>query len=354
VSTPAGPPQPERNPRPRQGQPQHRPPPNRHQGAVPPQGRGAQANRPQNQPSNRPPQNNARPPAANQPAANQQARPPQNRPAGPPPQGPQQAPKNKNAPRAAYRTGPLPADMPIFDPTQPSFWQRIKYPLRWLMIAGGLIAVLTLFKRYELGSYFNPDQVQAWLAPFGVWAPAVFIGIFVVAMLLMVIPYSLMCGIGALFFGLAWGTLWSVLGATLGAIAVYSFSKLLGQGIIRKQAGNPRWENLNQRLDKDGFYYLLLVRGLAILPFNLLNFACAFTAIKMRHFIFANLIGLIPSAFVYGYGTQLLLDPTVSKTQLALLIGIVLLVVVPPIVFRQARRSRRKEQKKRIQKAFID
>lgn len=242
--------------------------------------------------------------------------------------------------------------MQIFDPTQPSFWQRIKYPLRWLAIAGLIIALIVLFKRFELGSYFSPEQIQEWLAPFGQWAPAVFIGLFVVAMMLMVIPYSLMCGVGALFFGLAWGTLWSVLGATLGAIAVYSLSKVLGKAIIHKQAGNPRWENLNQRLEKDGFYYLLLVRTLAILPFNLLNFACAFTAIKLRHFVFANLIGLIPSAFVYGYGTQLLLDPSISKTQLAWLIGIVLLVVVPPIVFRQARRFKRKEQKTRVQKAL--
>jgi uncharacterized membrane protein YdjX (TVP38/TMEM64 family) len=242
--------------------------------------------------------------------------------------------------------------MPIFDPTQPSFWQQLKYPLRWLAIAGILVALIVLFKRFELGSYFSQEQIQTWLEPFGQWAPAAFIGLFVVAMLLMVIPYWLMCGMGALFFGVAWGTLWSVLGATLGAIAVYSLSKLLGQAIIRKQAGNQRWENLNKRLEKDGFYYLLLVRTLAILPFNLLNFACAFTAIKLRHFVLANLIGLIPSALVYGYGTQLLRDPSISKTQLAWLVGIVLLVVVPPIVFRQARRSRRKEQKSRIEKAF--
>lgn len=276
--------------------------------------------------------------------------PSRDKPTAPPHKPAPQRPGNAAA-KAQYRTGPLPADMPIFDPTQPSFWQRIKYPLRWLLIAGLLIAGIVLFKRYELGSYLNQEQIQAWLAPFGPWAPAAFIGIFVVAIVLM-IPFSVMAGLGALFFGLAWGTLWNVLGGTLGALVVYALSRLLGQGVIRKQAGNPRWENLNQRLERDGFYYLLLVRTLAILPFNLLNFACAFTAIKLRHFILANLVGLILPGLVYGYGTRILLDPNTSKTQLAWLIGIVLLVVVPPIVFRQSRRFKRKEQKARIQKAF--
>lgn len=276
----------------------------------------------------------------------------------PSPQGPSGGKVSQGRPSAPtpatpiYRTGPLPAELDLFDPTQPSFWQRIKYPLRWLLIAGLLIVAIVLFKRYELGSYLNQEQIQAWLAPFGGWAPLIFMALFVGAMLLMVIPFSLMCGVGALFFGVAWGTLWSVLGGTLAALAVYGLSKLIGREIIRKQAGNPRWENLNRRLEQDGLYYLLLVRTLAILPFNLLNFACAFTAIKLRHFLLANLIGLIPSAFVYGYGTRLLLDPTVSKTHLALLIGIVLLVIVPPLVFRQARRARRKAQRVRMQKAL--
>ncbi|PIW50691.1 hypothetical protein COW20_01955 [bacterium (Candidatus Blackallbacteria) CG13_big_fil_rev_8_21_14_2_50_49_14] len=242
--------------------------------------------------------------------------------------------------------------MPIFDPTQPSFWQRIKYPLRWLAIAGILIVLIILFKRYELGSFFNQKQIQAWLTPFGIWAPLVFMGLFVVSMLLMVIPYSLMCGVGALLFGVAWGTLWSVLGGTLAALAVYGASRIVGQKMIRKQTGNPRWENLNRRLEKDGFYYLLLMRTIAILPFNLLNFACAFTAIKLRHFIFANLIGLIPFSFICGYGTTILLDTKISKTQIAILIGIVLLVLVPPLIFRQARKAKRKEHKERIQKAY--
>lgn len=254
--------------------------------------------------------------------------------------------------QAVHRTGPLPAELELFDPTEPSFWQRIKYPLRWLLIAGLLIVGLILFKRYELGSYLNQEQIQSWLTPFGMWAPLVFMALFVIAMLLIVIPFSLMCGVGALFFGVAWGTLWSVLGGTLAALAVYGLSKWIGRGVIRKRVGNLHWENLNRRLQQDGFYYLLLMRGLAILPFNLLNFVCAFTAIKLRHFLFANLIGLIPSAFVYGYGTRLLLDPSISGTQLVFLIAIILLIIVPPLVFRQARRARRNAQRTRMQKAM--
>jgi uncharacterized membrane protein YdjX (TVP38/TMEM64 family) len=270
------------------------------------------------------------------------------------PAQPPRRPAPKKPPSARPRTGPLPAvEFSLFDPTQPSFWQRIKYPLRWLLIGGLIVAVIAIFKRAGLAAYLDRAQLQALLQPLGVWAPAAFIGVCVAAIVLM-IPFSLLCGLGVVLFGLSWGTLWNVLGGTLGALTVYSLSRLIGRGIIRRQAGNPRWENLNQRLEQDGFYYLLLVRAVAILPFNLLNFASAFTAIRIHHFLLANLIGLIPPALIYGYGTRILLDPKASKAELGLLIGVLLLVVVPPLIFRQSRRAQRKAHHQRMEQIRAD
>jgi len=251
-----------------------------------------------------------------------------------------------------YPTGPLPAEIELFDPTSPSFWQRIKLPLRWLAIVSLVILAVFVFRRYELAQYVDQAALQALIAPFGPWAPAVFMLVFILAMLLLLIPYSIFCALGVLLFGTAWGVFWSVLGGTLAALAVFGLSRLLGRKILARRAGDPKWENLNRRLRADGFYYLLLVRALSVVPFNLLNFACAFTAVRLRDFVLANLIGLIPSAFVYGYGAQILLDPNVPKGILFVMVGIAALILATPLVFRQARRQRRREQRQRIHEAF--
>ena len=96
----------------------------------------------------------------------------------------------------------------------------------------------------------------------------------------------------------------------------------------------------------------MLFRSLSIVPFNLLNAAAAMTSIRLWHFIIANLVGLIPSAFFYGYGTKILLDPNASKTSMALIIGLALLILVTPLVFRQALKGRRRRIQQHAQKTF--
>lgn len=171
-------------------------------------------------------------------------------------------------------------------------------------------------------------------------------------MLLMVIPYAFVAGLGVLIFGLAWGVLWAVLGGTVGAICVWGLSRLLGKRVLAQKQNDARWKNLNDRLRQDGFYYLLLVRASSIVPYNLLNFACAFTEIRLRDFILANLLGLIPSAFVYGFGTELLLDPNTPQGVLIGFFSLMALVMVTPLVFRQARKGRREAQRRRLTEAF--
>ncbi|MGV3523548.1 MAG: TVP38/TMEM64 family protein [Candidatus Sericytochromatia bacterium] len=249
-------------------------------------------------------------------------------------------------------TGPLPADIELFDPTTPSFWQRIKYPLRWLTIGAVIALLIFAFRRYELAQYVDQDALRALIVPYGSWAPAVFIGVFVLAMLCVVVPFSVPCALGVMLFGVAWGTLWNVVGGTCAALAVFGLARLLGKRVMQRRAGDARWDNLNQRLQQDGLYYLLLVRALSIVPFNLLNFVSAFTALRLRDFILANLIGLIPSAFVYGYGAKVLLDPATPKTTLVAFVAVALVLLVTPLVFRQARRQCRRDQRQRIHEAF--
>lgn len=240
----------------------------------------------------------------------------------------------------------------LFTPVKPNVWQRVKFPLLWLLLAAVIAAAVFAFKELDLGQYIKPAEIQKLIQPFGQMAPLVFICFFVLSMLVLVIPYSVPAAMSVLLFGLPWGIVWTVIGGTISSLAVWGLGKLLGKRLIANRLDNPRWYNLNQRIEKDGFYYLLMLRALSIVPFHILNFACAFTAIRFRDFLLANLIGLIPSAFVYGFGLKLLLDPATPKPLLAALAGGIALVLVTPMVFRQARASSRRRQRQRMIDAF--
>jgi uncharacterized membrane protein YdjX (TVP38/TMEM64 family) len=246
----------------------------------------------------------------------------------------------------------LPAEIEAFDPEHQTLWHKLKYPLRWILIALLIGGFVFLVRRTDLLSYLSQDNIEKLLAPLGSAAPAAFIGICILASLAMVVPYSLMCATGTILFGSAWGVLWSIVGGTLGALAVFGMARLLGQRMPQPRR-SPRWEQLNARIERDGLYFLLILRALSIMPFNLLNVTAAFTAVKFWHFLVANLIGLIPSAFVYGVGIKVLLDPALPREQLIAFVVAVALLVGIPVVYRQYRRQKvRQQQRHLIRQAF--
>lgn len=345
-----GNPQPPQAGRPRQQAPQGqsaRPNPSPGSNGQRPQRRPAQQGQPPQGHPARPPQNPGQRPHPNQPprpASMVQ----QGRPGGPPAQGPPGAPPRPQRPRGRM------SRLEVFDEINApaSFWQRVQYPLRWLLIVGLLGGAVFAFKQYDLGQYIDQKALQELIVPLGQAAPLAYLGLFIVSMLLLVIPYYLLAGLATLLFGVSWGMLWTVIGGTLAAIAVWGMARLIGKKVLDQKATDPRWAHLNERLRKDGFYYLLLVRALSVVPFNLLNFACAFTEIRLRDFVLANLIGLIPSAFVYAYGTKMLLDPATPVSALIAVVAGIALVLVTPLVLRQARQGRRNLQRKRIAQVF--
>ncbi len=276
-----------------------------------------------------------------------------------PPSGPKPAPKPgpksgpAGKPRKRLPTGNIPAEpLEIFDPPPRTLWQRLQYPLRWLGIASLISVAIWAFRYYGLNQYIDQEALQAMIVPLGPWAPVAFIALFTVAMLLVIVPYSWLAIFSALVFGPIWGTLWTVLGGTSGAVAMFLMTRRLGRNMMARRAENPRWKNLNQRLEQDGLYYLLLLRTLSIVPFNLLNAAAAMTSIRLRDFVIANLVGIIPSAFFYGYGTKILLDPNASKSTLFAIVGLGVLILVTPLVFRQALKGRRRRLQRHAQKTF--
>lgn len=240
----------------------------------------------------------------------------------------------------------VPAEpLEIFDPTPPSWGERLKPWGMGLLLCLLLATLVFGFRYFGLAQYVDKALLREMIAPFGIWAPAVFILFFMVGTLTFVIPFAVMAGLGGLLFGTAWGSFWTVIGATLGSTFLLFLMRTLGQKWVKIKNTHPRWQNLNERLEADGFYYLLLVRSLSILPYNVFNAACAFIRVRYRDFVLSNLVGLIPAAVVYSYGTRLLLDPNTPQSLLLLFVGALALLIIVPLVFRNTRRRRRRKIK---------
>jgi uncharacterized membrane protein YdjX (TVP38/TMEM64 family) len=110
---------------------------------------------------------------------------------------------------------------------------------------------------------------------------------------------------GGLLFGTAVGGTLALLSATAGAVALF----LLARGVLAPLVAGraaPLMERLEPRLRREGFWYLLALRLIPVVPFWLLNLASALVGMRLAPFALATLLGAAPATIVLaGIGAGL-------------------------------------------------
>lgn len=149
--------------------------------------------------------------------------------------------------------------------------------------------------------------------------------------------------LGGFLFGPLLGTVLAVAGATAGASVVFLIARsAVGEG-LRRRAG-PLYERVAAGMRANALEYLLFLRLVPLFPFFLVNIVPALFEVRLRTFVVATAIGIVPGTFVYAnlgreLGTISSLSDLVSPMVLLafLLLGLVALV---PVGYRRWRRGR--------------
>lgn len=107
--------------------------------------------------------------------------------------------------------------------------------------------------------------------------------------------FSLLAGF---LFGNIVGTIFVVLAATLGAtLLVIAVQLAFGDSVAAKIGSKVKF--MESSFKQNAFFYLLSLRFLPIMPFWLVNLAAGIFNMRLRDFILATFIGIIPGTFVY-------------------------------------------------------
>ncbi|MBI3344156.1 MAG: TVP38/TMEM64 family protein [Gammaproteobacteria bacterium] len=100
-------------------------------------------------------------------------------------------------------------------------------------------------------------------------------------------------------FGRWVGAIVIVFSATLGAALVFLAARYLFAEAAERKAGGLA-KKMIEGFKEHAFSYLLFLRLVPLFPFWLVNLAPAFTPIKLRTYVTATAIGIIPGSFVFA------------------------------------------------------
>jgi uncharacterized membrane protein YdjX (TVP38/TMEM64 family) len=179
--------------------------------------------------------------------------------------------------------------------------------------ARGLLKLLVLIvllaaAAYALRGLVTPQGVGPLIAGLrrSWWAPLAFVAVYTLASALDFSGLVLTLAGGAVF-GFWWGSVLNLLGANLGASAAFWVARLLGREGLQALFG-AHLAGLDRWTQQAGFAWLLRLRLIPVVPFNLLNLASGLTALPWRTYAAATAIGVVPATLVYTFFADALLS----------------------------------------------
>lgn len=169
----------------------------------------------------------------------------------------------------------------------------------WLKMIAAISILVFFVVANRMYLEIDPNRIREWILTWGWWAPFIFVLMLIVRPFTL-FPASLLAIAGGLAFGV-WAGLIYTWGASLaGAVASFWVARKLGTSIVKKDwPGYTR--KIQEQLEKSGFFYVLIIRLMPLLNFDMVTYLSAISRVRFRDFFLATLIGIFPGAFAFVF-----------------------------------------------------
>lgn len=181
----------------------------------------------------------------------------------------------------------------------PSLWKYL--PLVLVLLALGGVFLSGLHHKLSFDAFVQYHmELRELVSSRPLMALAIYALIYVSAVTLSLPLSALMTTIGGYLFGWLLGGAAASLSATAGAVCFFLVARTsLGQPFLRR--AGERIQGLAEGFRRHGFTYLLVLRLIPVVPFWLTNLAAGFFRMRLKSFILATQIGILPASFAFAF-----------------------------------------------------
>ncbi len=174
-------------------------------------------------------------------------------------------------------------------------------------------------------------EIKELILSWGVAAPLMSIILMTMQAVIAPLPAFLITATNGLVFGVFWGVIISWIGAMCGALVSFMMSRMFYKSFSKKILSHKKGIEYVERLEsKYGFRVILTTRLLPFVSFDFISYAAGLSTIKVRSFVVATGIGMLPATIVYtifGFEMEKLKEYSDSLFTFSLLAIVVLLMI---------------------------
>jgi uncharacterized membrane protein YdjX (TVP38/TMEM64 family) len=173
-----------------------------------------------------------------------------------------------------------------------------KAVIKAIILAAFIIGAIFLIRYTSIKNYLTAEELSGFLDTAGLWAPLVYIGIYVMGVCLF-LPGTLLTGLGAAIFGAYWGFLYVWIGAMIGASAAFFIGRTLGREFAASLIGD-KLKKYDDAIERNGFATVLYLR-LVYFPFTPMNFGMGLTKVRFWDYVAGTGLGIIVGTFIFTF-----------------------------------------------------
>jgi uncharacterized membrane protein YdjX (TVP38/TMEM64 family) len=202
-----------------------------------------------------------------------------------------------------------------------------KLVLAVAIIAGGVFVAWKMGV-FELFTMENVDKLDAWFDGLGLWAPLIFVLVWIAACIFFLpgLPVTI---VGALVFGPVWGSLYSSVGATIGATAAFLIGRYAARGMVEGLISkNAALRKIDDGVEQQGWRMLMITRLVPVFPFNAQNYVYGLTKISLPTYIIVSFICMLPGCIAFNFMAGSIRTGEFGKALIYLAVGAIVFVVL--------------------------
>ena len=133
-----------------------------------------------------------------------------------------------------------------------------------------------------------------WIEGLGPWAPALFIVLEMLVVILVLPGVVFTLGAGFMF-GVMRGSLYVLIGETIGATVAFLMARyFLGQRFSGFLLAHSKLNRIDDELSREGWKIVLLTRLVPFFPFKLTNYVFGLMQISLHEFVIGVFFGIMP------------------------------------------------------------
>lgn len=163
--------------------------------------------------------------------------------------------------------------------------------------------LLLLYLIYDkLFSGLTAYDIRDYVNSFGVLAPIIYIVLFS-TLPIAFFPVPILAFAGGISFGLIEGTIYTMIGALTNSLLMFFLARIVARELVieylRKRLPKKWFDLFNNSGRKKGLYIIFIMRLIPLVPYNMINYLAGLTEIKLKDYIIATALGILPGTLIF-------------------------------------------------------